>query len=119
MGIAAAVGLTIVTGQAGASIPAGVTVISGGLVTVKTSNQTGATTTADSSASLGATGDVGVAVALNVPTVLNQATIGGTVNSNGIDVEAVQPAAASDNFVATATSGASDASKVGVAGSFR
>ena len=118
VGIAAAVGLTIVTGQAGASILAGVTVASGGLVTVKTSNQTGATTTADGSASLGATANVGVAVALNVPTVLNQATIGGTVNSNGIDVEAVQPAAASDNFVATATSGASDASKVGVAGSF-
>jgi len=118
VGVAAAIGLALVEGRAEARIPAGVTVASGGAVTVAASNDTDSAATADGTAASGATGSVGVAVAINKPTVVNRATIGGTVTGTRLDVWAGQPSSGSDDFKAAATSGVSDATKVGVAGSF-
>jgi len=118
VGVAAAISLALVEGRAEARIPAGVTVASGGAVTVAASNDTDSATTADGTAASGAAGSVGVAVAINRPTVLNRAAVGGTVTGTRLDVWAGQPSSGSDDFKAAATSGVSDATKVGVAGSF-
>ena len=87
-------------------------------LSIGTTTKNNLSTIADGSAvSSGALG-VGVAVAVNVSDVSNKAYIGGkaVLNVGSSTVQALTPT--TNNFTATATSGAGDGSKVGVAGSF-
>ncbi|HVC84584.1 MAG TPA: LEPR-XLL domain-containing protein, partial [Solirubrobacteraceae bacterium] len=114
--VAGAIGVTVETSSAKATLPDGLTITSGGVLTLASSNHTDASAMADGSAtsSGGGTG-IGAAVAVNVVTVTNQATIGkDTINAQGVTLQALDPAV--DTFAAHATSGASGAD-TGVAGS--
>lgn len=80
------------------------------------SNTTQAAT--DGSATGSAATGVGVAVAVDLATVNNQASIGGNANlqAPAINVEATTPEATPNVFTAQAISGVGNTSKVGVAG---
>ena len=118
--VAAAVGVNVDVATSTATIASGVTVQSGGELTVASTARMGAQATADGSQT-GNTGvGVGAAVALNVGTLTNQAVIddGSSVTAKGVSVSALMPStgSTSDAFGASATSGAG-ATNVGVAGS--
>jgi hypothetical protein len=117
VGIAAAVGVNITTPDVNASIADGVTVTSGGAVTVEALIDADASVRADSAAVLSETA-VGAAVALNVVNVNNRALIGETANvtANAINVEAFTRPNQTNRFQSQAISGAG-AEKLGVAGS--
>ena len=125
--VAAAVGVNIASSKAQAYIPAGGKVTSGGLLTLATSNNTDATAKADGSATSGTNEDgsnrinVGVGIAINVVSALNQATIGSgsTINAKWLTLEAKRTEVAGDTVGrvgAEAISGASGG-KIGIAGS--
>ncbi|MEX8518634.1 MAG: leukotoxin LktA family filamentous adhesin [Leptothrix sp. (in: b-proteobacteria)] len=139
--VAAAVGVNVGTSTTTATVGASRTVNAGGALTVKSSNQTDASASADGSQVDSGNTQVGVgaAVALNAALVTNQATIGDhdDVKAHGVTVGAYleKPATGgaltlagradnftpdgksttANNFSATAKSGAG-ASNVGVAG---
>jgi len=136
VGIAAAVGINLSTSSAVASIPDGLSITAGGLLTVSASNDTDASAVGDGSqvgtASSGPKVGVGAGVAINDVTATNEATIGNgvqvtsqsvtleasTTNAGGALDSASPPGTADgvNTFSASATSGAG-ASNVGVAGS--
>ena len=129
VGLAAAVAYNNVTSTAQASLPASVTIQSGGLLTLSSSNNTGANAVANGggvdAANGGTSGNgtnkfqLGAGVALNVVNATNTADIQGTdtIKAGGLSLSATTTNGGPNSFVATATSGASDAGSVGVAGS--
>ena len=112
---AAAVAVSVVTGDTDASITGGAVHASAGDLDLTASGKATVTTTADGSNKTEASTAVGVGVAINVITPSVNALLGGNadVDGNHINVKALVP---ESKFEATATSGASG-SHVGVAGS--
>jgi hypothetical protein len=126
--VAAAIALNVQSSKAVASINDGRTIIAGqvgtGVVSVASSNNMDAQTTATGEAKQtgGGSDAVGVAVAVNVGFLTNQAIIGAgtTITADGVQAQATMRALGGNSihgFGASATSGAS-AGDVGVAGSF-
>ena len=108
--VAAAVAINLATTNASAIIPLGVTIESGGVVTVRAMSNTDATASADGSSSDGGSASVGVGVGINLANVTTLALVRGTVISNGLVVEAGVTSYFGDvtqTFGATAISGAS------------
>jgi hypothetical protein len=118
--VAAAIGVNIVDNEADATIPNGLTVSSGGALSVSASNTSTATATSDGSAAGGSKVGIGAAVSLNVVTATALATIGtnATISAVGVNVTAGMTGTGTpvNDFEASATSGAAGTS-VGVAGS--
>ncbi|RUT07776.1 hypothetical protein DSM106972_020360 [Dulcicalothrix desertica PCC 7102] len=127
--IAAGLALNLVDSTAKASLADGLIINSAGSFKLATSNETDAGAIADGSAVGGVSAiGVGVAVALNIVDITNEATIGqsttGTANvtAKGVILEAKMSDSSLkgdgfSNFTAQATAGAG-ANNVGVAGSF-
>ncbi len=131
VGLGAALAINVSSSSAIAEIPSPLTVIAdddgagGGDLTLSTTNNMDATASADGSALNGTA--IGVAVAINVATLTNRASVddGATVEAHGVTVEAKMKSIddgaggteATHSTGASATSGASG-EKVGVAGSF-
>ncbi|KAG1649183.1 hypothetical protein GQR58_029238 [Nymphon striatum] len=113
--VAAAIAITIAKTTSRAQVADGITVVATGAVTVLSSANTEATAMGDGSSTdaTETTGpSVGVAVALNVANVINDATIEGTVTAAFVAVGASMTDVAGDvehTFGATAKSGASGA----------
>ena len=122
VGVAGAISLAIVNSQSLARIPADVTIVTTGTVTVQATGAASQSVKADASKldkSIPREG-VGVAVALNMANATTTAEVDGTVTSAGLAIRALaptDPAQQVSNTVATAVSGAG-ASNVGVAGAF-
>ncbi|WP_345762181.1 beta strand repeat-containing protein [Diaminobutyricibacter sp. McL0608] len=120
--VAAAIALDLATTVSRATIEGtGITLTSGGLVTLGSSANTDAATSADGSASQGATATIGAAVAITLANVTNQALLpaGDTVHAKALAVsatETVNGADAVSTYGAQATSGAGGG-KISVAGS--
>jgi hypothetical protein len=114
--VAAAVSVNIADSAADATIPDGLSVTSGGLLTVSAQNTTGATSTANGTSSGTDKVGVGAAVALNLVKARTLGAIGAgtTISAQAITVQA-QMNSGANTFGASATAGAG-ASKVGVAG---
>src|SRR6267143_357335 len=112
--VAGAAGVTVAITDAHATIADGLTVKSGGALSLSAVNNTGAATSADGSAKTDKTGTgVGIAVAVNVGVVNTEAKIGDAdVTAAGISLQATSK----DSFSASAVSGASKGD-TGVAGS--
>ncbi|TAK65480.1 MAG: hypothetical protein EPO22_04755, partial [Dehalococcoidia bacterium] len=125
--VAAALALNVTDSEASARIGNGGTIIAGdgvgtGNLTLAASNNMDATATADGSAATGDSGTaVGIAVAINVADMTNEALIGdATVTAEGVSATASMKNLSGDQkhlFEAKATSGASGGD-TGVAGSF-
>ena len=120
--VAAAAAITMITSQSLAQIADGLTVTSGGLVTLSTSANTDGTAKGSGSAVDASSLNIGAAVAITLATVTNAAVVGtdATVNSHGLTLAAAMRNNAGDtkhSFDAEATSGAGKG-KVGIAGSF-
>jgi hypothetical protein len=131
--VAGAVSITIDSTTARAKIGDGLTIQAGqastkGVLTLKSENNSGAEAIADASTVMenaGKTKDgksgtgIGVAVAINVANVVNEAVLGdSTIHADGVVIQALVPAVGKDGthgFKAEATSGASGAG-TGVAG---
>ncbi len=117
--VAAAISVNIGTSTTSATIPTTRTVTSGGELTLKTTNATDASATADGTQVDGGSTDVGIgaAVAINVASVSNRASIedAAIITAAGITIESKMVTDETSNFNADATSGAG-ASNVGVAG---
>ena len=88
--VAAAVGITIANSSSRASIPAGLNVVAGGLLTLSSSADTDATSNADGSAASGGSAAIGAGVAITLANVQNLASIDGGAHttSNGVAVTA-------------------------------
>ena len=120
--VAAAVGVTVSGSSARAYIPAGRHVITGGLLTLRSSANTDAKSKGDGSASSSGSGvSIGAGVALTLAIVTNDAVVetGAIVASHGLTADAGMTDRAGDTthrFAAESTSGAGGGS-VGVAGS--
>jgi filamentous hemagglutinin family protein len=121
--VAAAVAVNVQKSTVTAAVPDGISITSGGALTVASANNTNGSATSDGSAVAGADGGtskvgIGVAVSVNVVTEKNTAYLGaGTHAAYGVNVTAMQGAAVpTDTFLAKATSGAGG-TKVGIAGS--
>ena len=120
--VAAAAAITMITSQSLAQIADGLTVTSGGLVTLSTSANTDGTAKGSGSAVDASSLNIGAAVGIVLATVTNAAVVGAdaTVNSHGLTLAAAMRNNAGDtkhSFDAEATSGAGKG-KVGIAGSF-
>jgi len=119
--VAAAVAVSILESNANAEIGDGLTITSGGLLTVHSSQNADAKANASGSATQGKDG-IAAAVAINIVDVENQARIGSSsVTADGLTVEAVMTPVAGEavnthSFRADALSGAAG-KDVGVAGS--
>jgi hypothetical protein len=114
--VGAAVSVNVVESSTRAFIPDGIHVTSGGLFTLHSSANTGATAAADGSANLGST-SVGIAVALNVALVTNEATVGAgaVIVSQGAAITADMAEVSGDTvatYGASAVSGAGGTGKV-------
>ncbi|MEA3511109.1 MAG: hypothetical protein U9R51_06700, partial [Actinomycetota bacterium] len=121
--VAAAIAINIATSESIALIGSGVSVTSGGVLTIKSSADTDATTTALGKAASGSgTLTVGAGVAINLVNVTNTASTGTntTINAGDLTVEAIMtPDGDSRHSTgAEARSGASGGGTVGIAGSF-
>src|SRR5262249_28973581 len=87
--VAAALAINVSHSDALASLPAGVTVVAGdgaasGALTVSASNNMDAAAIADGSAATGESGTaVGIAVAINVPTMTNRAVVNAGATATG------------------------------------
>lgn len=121
--VAAAVAINVQSSEVRAVVPDGVSITAGGAITVASAATTSGLATSDGQAVKGADGGtsqvgIGVAVSVNVVKEINTAYLGAAVHAGaGFNVRALQAAgAATDNFLASATSGAGG-SKVGIAGS--
>jgi len=130
--VAAAIGLNVAESTARASIASGLTVRADvdnnnagtGTLSLQASNNMDATTNADGKAKTSSGGDsVGVAVAINVADMTNEASIGtgSTISADGLTLRATMKDLAGDapdthRFGATSLSGASGGD-IGVAGS--
>ena len=119
--VAAAVGVNLASSTALAYIPAGGEITSGGLLTVSTSNNSDATAKANGMATGAGAANVGAAVAINLVSAQNLATIGANakINAKWLTVEAKRTEVKGDTtgvIGAEAISGASGG-KVGIAGS--
>ena len=113
--VAGALGVTVAVTEAHATIADGLTVKSGGVLTLKAQNNTDAAASADGSAKTDKTGTgVGIAVAVNVGVAETEAQIGkgADVTAAGVSLQATSK----DKFSASAVSGASQGD-TGVAGS--
>ncbi|MGN6127474.1 MAG: beta strand repeat-containing protein, partial [Humibacter sp.] len=121
--VAAAIAIDLATVNTTATIEHdGLDITAGGVVTLASSQNTDAATSADGSASHGATATVGAAVAITLANVTNQAILptGDTVHAHGLTVSATETTNGAD---VTSTYGAQSASgagqgKISVAGSF-
>ncbi len=119
--VAAAIAVSIVESSNVAEIADGLSINAGGLLTVKSSNNTDASTQADGSASKGSVG-IGAAVSINVVDFDNQAIIGASkITADGVVVEALMTEESpgvndTHSFSAVSKSGAGG-EDVGVAGS--
>jgi hypothetical protein len=106
--VAASVALSIAGGRATASLPAGVSVQSGGAVSFTSAADIDVAASADA-APVGPApllaDTVGSALALNQVAVENSATIAGTVDAASLAVEAIMPGVAAHAFGSVATSG--------------
>src|SRR5439155_1404310 len=98
-------------------IPAGVSVTSGGLLTLHSTEAADSSSTANGSATTSGSLGIGAAVAITLANVTNEARIDGTTSSSGVALTADMPASASDDLSAHATSGAGGGGSVSVAGS--
>src|SRR6185436_16731292 len=127
VGVAAALALNVASSDAEASVGA-VTISAGGKFGLKSENHMDASAIADGSAAKGEGKDgkasdtaVGVAVAINVATMHNDAKLTGTeIDANGVSVQALMKDVGGNQkheFAAKATSGGSGGD-TGVAGSF-
>ena len=119
--VAAAIGVNVAGNTVGASVARGVTINSGGgALNVGSTAETDAKAKADGSQvdSGGTNVGVGAAVALNVATSSNTATVGddAQVTTKGLSVKAEQAAGQTNDYGAESKSGAG-AANVGVAGS--
>jgi hypothetical protein len=124
--VAAALALNVASSDAEASVGA-VTISAGGKFALKSENHMDASAIADGSAAKGEGKDgkasdtaVGVAVAINVADMENQALVasGASITSDGASIEALMKGGAQKHeFAAKATSGGSGGD-TGVAGSF-
>ena len=116
--VAAAVGVNVDTATTTAAIGEGLTVTSGGLLTLAGSNQTSGTAKADGSQTGTSSVGVGAAVALNLAVSTNTATIaaGDVVKAQGVTLSATEATGQTSTYDVEATSGAGGG-KVGVAGS--
>ena len=119
--VAAAAAITMVTSQSLAQIADGLTVTSGGLVTLSTSANTDGTAKGSGSAVDASSLNIGAAVGIVLATVTNAAVVGtdATIDSHGLTLAAAMRNNAGDakhSFDAEATSGAGKG-KVGIAGS--
>ncbi|MHB1242601.1 MAG: beta strand repeat-containing protein, partial [Gaiellaceae bacterium] len=119
--VGAAISLTIAFSSSTASIPSGLTVAAGGAITVRSSANSDATTSADGTAASAEGTAVAVGVAITYAEVTNTAIVGAsTLTSEGATIEAGMTDVAGNAahlFKAESKSGAS-AGDIGVAGSF-
>jgi hypothetical protein len=121
--VAAALALNVSNSTASATVDAGMVTASGGNLSVQTSNNMDSAATADGSAKTSEGGDaVGVAVAINVADMVNEAKVvaGTDVTANGLTLSSVMKNVGGDTthtHVAKAASGASGG-EIGIAGSF-
>ena len=117
MGIAAAVSVNVITTSTVASIDDGLTVTSGGSLTVGTTNQTSANALANGQAETNQD-SIGAAVALNVANVTNNATIGSSdiISAHGVNVTALEASGEVNDFTSQGL-GVANGKQVGVAGS--
>jgi hypothetical protein len=121
--VAAAVAINVQSAKVTALVPDGVSISAAGAITVESRATTSGDAASDGQAVKGEDGGtsqvgIGVAVSVNVVKETNTAYLGVATHSGaGVNVRALQAAGAgTDEFVATATSGAGG-SKVGIAGS--
>jgi mucin-19 len=117
VGVAAAVAVNVVTTSTVASIEDGLTVTSGGLLTVGTTNQTSANALANGQA-VANQNSIGAAVSLNVANVTNDATIGSSdiISAHGANVTALMTSGQVNDFTSQGL-GVAIGTQVGVAGS--
>ena len=117
VGVAAAVSVNVITTSNVASIENSLTVTSGGLLTVGTTNQTSANAVANGQAVINQN-SIGAAVALNVANVTNNATIGASdiISAHGVNVTALMTNGQVDDFTSDGL-GVAIGTQVGVAGS--
>ncbi|RJR48541.1 MAG: calcium-binding protein, partial [Desulfobacteraceae bacterium] len=111
-----------------AFLSSGNPIATSGALTIQADQDTDSSVTADGSRTGDAATGVGVAIAVNTPTVLNQAYLAGSVSAGSIQVGAGMLSSSSipnmtdpdgkSVLAATATSGGGNASGVGAAGSF-
>ena len=118
--MAAAIGVNIATSKAQATLPDNAVITAGGLLTLSAANHTDATAKADGSATGSSAVGIGAAIAINVPLLKNEATIGqgATIQAKGLVLEALMTDVKGDTtqtFGADATAGASG-KKIGIAG---
>ncbi|QTV78939.1 hypothetical protein KAE78_06970 [Microbacterium sp. NIBRBAC000506063] len=120
--VAAAIALTIADVSAIAMLPDGLTLVAGGPVVLRASQNVDGITSADGTATDAETAGIGAAVALTLVTLVNRAGLGAntTVTANGFSATATMTDVDGDTthtFSAEASSGAGSGN-VGVAGSF-
>ncbi|MBX3093015.1 MAG: hypothetical protein KF680_00510, partial [Cryobacterium sp.] len=119
--VAAAIALTIADVSATAQLPSGLTLIAGGAVALRSSQNVDGISTADGTAVHASSAGIGAAIALTVVMLENRATLGEntTVIANGFSAEATMTDVDGDlvhTFTAAASSGAGS-TDVSVAGS--
>jgi hypothetical protein len=121
VGVAAAIAVNLATSSSQATFPPVGTYTAGGLLTLSAGNDTDASAKADGSAA-GGSAVIGAAVAINRADASDQATIGvlAHVSAKGLTVSAgmsnLGDQDKTNTFSADATAGASDGTKLGVAG---
>ena len=117
VGVAAAVSVNVITTSTVASIENSLTVTSGGLLTVGTTNQSSANALANGQAETNHD-SVGAAVALNVASATNNATIGSSdiISAHGMNVTALETSGQVNDFTSQGL-GEGNGKQVGVAGS--
>ena len=120
--VAAAVAINVVSSTSRATIGDDLSVTAGGKLSVLSEANTDAKATADGSAKDAGSAGIGAAVAVNVPTVVNEASLGFGVQttSNGLEVSALMRAVGvvpekRHTFAAETNAGAG-ATDVGIAG---
>ncbi len=118
--VAAGVALNIADVSATSILPDGLTLIAGGAVSLRSSENVDGAVKADGTAVKATNVGVGVAVALNLVTITNRSYIGERthVTSNGFDLEATMTSLGADTthtFTVEADAGAGS-KKIGVAG---
>ena len=117
--VAAAFAINIASTTSQASLPDGLTIVAGHGLSLRSSANTDGTVLANGSAVGAAKAGIGAAVALNVVTIVNQASVGAdTITANGLDLEATMTNVGGDTthtFGVDAIAGAGSGN-VGVAG---